>query len=47
MRGLDSDPDSFKLVRDEYQKFVEQSETQQRKRKYVRALIKRRRELAQ
>ena len=47
MRGLDSDPDSFKLVRDEYQEFVEQSETQQRKRKYVRALIKRRRELAQ
>ena len=47
MRGLDSDPACFKLVRDEYQNFVEQSETQQRKRKYVRALIKRRREVSQ
>lgn len=43
MRGLDVDPQSFKLVRDEFAEFIERPEIKKRKRTYVRELIRQRR----
>ena len=43
MRGLDSEPGTLKLVRDEFQEFIADKDTQRRKRVVVRAEIQRRR----
>jgi len=44
IRGLDSDPSHFHLVRNEFGSFIESSETKARKRAVVRAEIRKRRE---
>lgn len=44
LRGLDGDPRHHKLLRDEFASFLQDPATQARKREYVRAGIKRRRE---
>ncbi len=43
MRGLDVDPQSFKLVREEFAEFIERPEIKKRKRSYVREVIRQRR----
>jgi hypothetical protein len=37
VRGMDSDPDETRLVRDDFQDYIQDKATQQRKRDYVRA----------
>ena len=43
MRGLDVDPQTFKLVREEFAEFIERPEIKKRKRTYVREVIRQRR----
>ena len=44
VRGLDADPEHYRLVREDFVDFIELPETQSRKREVVRAAIRQRRE---
>ena len=47
LRGLDSDPGEYKFVRNEFEKYVSDTETQRRKRTVIRRLLRERRDFVE